>query len=116
MVWKRSEDLLSPLARRACVEKTVEMPTRKRKVGKTRSVGGEAVPVGVLHGPVGVVAAAVVVDHDHEADGEAAEDVDGEPAVDFGDGGGAFDGGEDGCGHGCVDDDDVISGRLVLSF
>jgi hypothetical protein len=26
-------------ARRACVEKTVEMPTRKRKVGKTRSVG-----------------------------------------------------------------------------
>ncbi len=38
-VWKSSEGLVSPLARRAWVEKTVEMPTRKRKVGKTRSVG-----------------------------------------------------------------------------
>ncbi len=68
--------------------------------GEDEVGGGEAVPVGVLHGPVGLVAA-VVVDHDHEAEGEAAEDVDGEPAVLFGDGGGALEGGEDfGVGHG----------------
>ena len=69
--------------------------------GEDEVGGGEAVPVSVLHGPVGLVATAVVVDHDHEADGEAAEDVDGEPAVLFRDGGGAFEGGEDGGGgHG----------------
>jgi len=68
--------------------------------GEDEVGGGEAVPVGVLHGPVGVVASTVVVDHDHEADGEAAEDVDREPAVLLGDGGGAFDGGKGGFSHG----------------
>ncbi len=38
-VWRRRDFRVAPLARRASVEKTVEMPTTKRKVGKTRSVG-----------------------------------------------------------------------------
>ena len=80
--------------------------------GEDEVGGGEAVPVGVLHGPVGLVAAAVVVDHDHEADGEAAKDVDREPAMEFGDGGGAFDGWEDdGVGH-----DGVFSVLVVVGL
>ena len=37
--WTKSDCLVAPCASRDAVEKTVEMPTRKRKVGKTRSVG-----------------------------------------------------------------------------
>ena len=38
-VCRKIDCLDAPCARRAGVEKTVETPTRNRKVGKTRSVG-----------------------------------------------------------------------------
>src|ERR1700723_2192137 len=38
-VWAKSEARVTPRARRDSVEKTIDAPTRKRKVGKTRSVG-----------------------------------------------------------------------------
>ncbi len=66
----------------------------KEESGEDEVGGGEAVPVGVLHEPPGVVGA-IVVDHDHEGDGEAAEDVEGDEAAD-----GAGSGGEGGAGDG----------------
>jgi len=76
-VWAKSEARLTPCASRDSVEKTMDAPTRKRKVGKDQVGGGEAVPLRVLQGPEGAVAA-VVVHQDHEGDGEAAQQVDGE--------------------------------------
>ena len=46
----------------------------KEKCGKDQVGGGESIPIGVVHlGPRAV--AAVVVHHDHEGDGEAAQNV-----------------------------------------
>src|ERR1700722_9820288 len=46
--------------------------------GKDEVGEGEAVPIGVIELGVGYAAVARVVDEDHEGDGEAAQDVDGE--------------------------------------
>ena len=49
--------------------------------GGEDEVGGcESVPLGVPHEPPGAGLAGIVVDHDHEGDGEAAEDVKGNEA------------------------------------
>ncbi len=50
----------------------------EEEVGKDEVREGEAVPGGVVELGVGVGPVAGVVDEDHEGDGEAAEDVDGE--------------------------------------
>ena len=49
--------------------------------GKDQVGGREAVPVGVIH-EVPRTGAAVVVHHDHEGDGDAANHVEGEKALD----------------------------------
>ena len=53
----------------------------KDECGEDKVGGGEAVPVGVIH-EVPRAGATVVVDHDHEGDGDAADDVEGEDALD----------------------------------
>jgi hypothetical protein len=53
---------------------------QKKKDWKDEIGWGEAVPGGVFEGPVGVGSVAVVVDEDHEGDGEAAQDVQREEA------------------------------------
>ena len=50
----------------------------EEEVGEDEVCEGEAVPGGVVELGVGVGPVAGVVDEDHEGDGEAAEDVDGE--------------------------------------
>jgi hypothetical protein len=50
----------------------------EEEVGEDEVGEGEAVPGGVVELGVGVGPVAGVVDEDHEGDGEAAEDVDGE--------------------------------------
>ena len=52
----------------------------EEEVGEDEVGEGEAVPGGVVELSVGVGPVAGVVDEDHEGDGEAAEDVDGEDA------------------------------------
>ena len=52
----------------------------EEEVGEDEVGEGEAVPLGVIELGVGVGPVARVVDQDHERDGEAAEDVDGEDA------------------------------------
>ena len=53
----------------------------EEEVGEDEVGEGEAVPGGVVELGVGVGPVAGVVDEDHEGDGEAAEDVDGEDAI-----------------------------------
>ena len=52
----------------------------EEEVGEDEVGEGEAVPFGVVELGVDVVPVAGIVDEDHERDGEAAEDVDGEDA------------------------------------
>ena len=115
MVWKRRRGFGVAFGEAGLRGEDGGDADEEEEGGEDEVGGGEAVPVGVLHGPVGLVAAAVVVDHDHEADGEAAEDVDGEPAVLLGDGGGAFDGGEDGGLVMGLGDDMLYQGRELLA-
>jgi len=75
--------------RRACWNKDCRVAPCARRAGWSRrssadeergrwedEVGwGEAVPGGVLEGPIGLGLVAIVVDEDHEGDGEAAQDV-----------------------------------------
>jgi hypothetical protein len=44
--------------------------------GEDEISGGETVPRGVVQGPIGKIVVSVVVDQDHEGDGEATEKVD----------------------------------------
>lgn len=53
-----------------------EEEVRKDEIGE-----GESIPLGVVELRVGLGPVAGVVDEDHEGDGDAAEDVDGEDAV-----------------------------------
>ena len=48
---------------------------QKEEGGEDEIGGSEAVPHCVFERPVGAAAVAVVVDEDHEADGEAAEEI-----------------------------------------
>ncbi len=52
----------------------------EEEVGEDEVGEGEAVPLGVVELGVGVGPVAGIVDEDHEGDGEAAKDVDGEDA------------------------------------
>ena len=69
----------------------------EEEVGEDEVGEGEAVPGGVVELRVGVGPVAGIVDEDHEGDGEAAEDVDGEDAG--GSGGGGGDGRRHGISH-----------------
>ena len=53
----------------------------EEEVGEDEVGEGEAVPCGVVELRVDVAPVAGIVDEDHEGDGEAAEDVDGEDAL-----------------------------------
>ena len=71
----RSTAFDAPCAMRACGREDRRDANQKEEGRKDQVGGREAVPGGVLHRPVCLLAVAIVVDHDHEADGEPAQHI-----------------------------------------